>query len=80
MTSVLMQLINEWTRPIVVVEVIFTITCLLCEHIVRLPHSPGGQVARTYTLATLDLRTLDLARSAVVSAISTVVLARAFCC
>ena len=37
-------------------------TCLLREHILGLPHSPGGRVARTYTLATLDLRTLDLAR------------------
>ena len=42
-------------------------TCLLREHILGLPHSPGGRVARTYTLATLDLRTLDLARSALLA-------------
>ena len=37
------------------------------------PHSPGGQVAHTYTLATLDLRTLDLARSAVDSIVCSAV-------
>ena len=51
-------------------------TCLLREHIVGLPHSPGSRVARTYTLATLDLKTLDLARSAVDFTRSAVDLAR----